>query len=168
MTDLLGIPRNNSKDAEGTQVVVFGIEIDTKSFTARLPNEKLNKAIKATGKVLAKQSATFLDIQSLVGFLSFCSQAVRLGRVFMQRIWDFVNEYPRTATKLTQRRIPAWVKEDLEWWNDLLPMYNGVFFFDTLNRHTISLYKALQTLRYAKYSLHVLRISVADVSSRGA
>lgn len=34
---------------------------------------KLTKAIKAIGKVLAKHLATFLDIQSLVGFLLFYS-----------------------------------------------------------------------------------------------
>lgn len=92
MTDLLGIPRNDSKDAEGTQVIVFGIEIDTRSFTAKLPDEKLEKAVRATSKVLAEQSVTFLDIQFLVGFLSFCSQAVRLSRVFMRRLWDFLNK----------------------------------------------------------------------------
>ncbi len=138
--DLLGIPRNDSKDAEETQVIVFGIEIDIRKFTAKLPDEKLEKAVKVTSKVLAKQSVTFLDIQSLVGFLSFCSHAVNLERVFMQRLWDFVNEYPRVATKLTWRKIPGWVREDLEWWNDLLPVYNEVFFFDTCSRHTISLY----------------------------
>lgn len=31
VTDLLGIPRNDSKDAERTRVVVFRIEIDTKA-----------------------------------------------------------------------------------------------------------------------------------------
>ncbi len=73
VTDLLGVLRNNSKDAEETQVIVFGIEIDTRKFIAKLPNEKLEKAVKATSKVLAEQSVTFLDILSLVGFLSFCS-----------------------------------------------------------------------------------------------
>ena len=73
-------------------------------------------------------------------FLFFCSQAVQLGKVFMRRLWDFVNEYPQTATKLTRRRIPGWVREDLEWWNDLLPVYNRVLFFDTRSRYTISLY----------------------------
>ena len=52
MTDLLEIPRNNSKDAEGMQVIVFGIEIDTRKFTAKLPDEKLQKVVKATSKVL--------------------------------------------------------------------------------------------------------------------
>ncbi len=62
VTDLLGIPRNDSKDREGTQITVFGIEVNTSSFTARLPPEKLEKAIKATTKVLAEQSVSFLDI----------------------------------------------------------------------------------------------------------
>lgn len=140
VTDLLGISRNDLKNAEGTQIIVFGIEIDTKSFTARLPDNKLEKAVKTTSKVLVKQLVTFLNIQSLVGFLSFCSQALRLGRVFMRRLWDFVNMYPQSATKLTRIRILAWVKEDLEWWNNLLPTYNEVLFFDTSNRQTISLY----------------------------
>ncbi len=58
----------------------------------------------------------------------------------MQRLWDFVNEYAWAATKLTRRKKPRWVREDLEWWNDLLPAYNEVLFFDTCSRHTISLY----------------------------
>ncbi len=44
LTDLLGIPQNDSKDREGTMVEVFGIEVDTSKFTARLPKEKLGKA----------------------------------------------------------------------------------------------------------------------------
>lgn len=140
VTDLLRIPRNDSKDAEGTQVIVSRIKIDMKSFTAKLPDDKLVKAMKATGKILAEQSVSFLDIQSLVDFVFFYSKAVRLGRVFMQKLWDFTNEFSRTFTKLTKRRIPAWVREDLEWWNELLPTYNRVLFFDTSSRHTIRLY----------------------------
>ncbi len=140
VTNLLGIPRNDSKDVERTQVIMFAIKIDTRKFTAKLPDKKLEKAVKANSKVLAEQSVTFLDIQSLVGFLSFCSQALRLETVFMQSFWDFVNEYHWAATKLNRRRIPGWVRENLEWWNDLLPAYNGVLFFDTCSRHTISIY----------------------------
>ena len=54
MTDLLEIPRNDLKDVEGTQVIVFGIEIDTENFTARLPTDKLTKAIIVTSKTLAE------------------------------------------------------------------------------------------------------------------
>ena len=75
-----------------------------------------------------------------MGFLLFYSQIVRLQKVFMQRLWDFVNEFPYTATKLTKKRIPTWVREDLAWWNKFLSTYNGVLFYDTFSRHTISLY----------------------------
>ena len=114
VTDLLGIPRNDSKDREGTKLTVFGIGVDTTNFTARLPNEKLEKAIRAMAKVLGEPSVSFLDMQSLVGFLSFFSQAVRLGRVFMRGLWDFAKQYPRSSTKVTRRTISAWVREDLE------------------------------------------------------
>lgn len=79
LTDILGIPRNDSKDCKGTLVVVFGIEIDTFTFTAWLPKEKLDKVISATTKIIKKKSVSFVDMQSLVDFLSFCLQAVRLG-----------------------------------------------------------------------------------------
>ncbi len=140
LTDLLGHLRNDSKDCQGTVVTVFGIEVDTPSFTIRLPRDKLEKAILASSKVLSQKAVSYIDIQSLVGFLSFCSQADRLGRVFMRRLWDFINDYPCDATRSTLRRIPVWVWEDLEWWNKLLPTYNGVLFFDTRNRVTQNLY----------------------------
>ena len=115
LTNLLGVSRNDSKDAQGTAVIVFGIEIDTSCFTARLPKDKLEKATKATAKILSQKSVSFIDMQSLVGFLSFCSQAVRLGHVFMRRLWDFINHFPQMVPRTTLRRIPVWVKEDLEW-----------------------------------------------------
>ena len=121
-------------------MIVFGIEIDISLFTARLPADKLKKAIRATLKVLSQKAVSFINIQSLMRFLSFCSQAVRLGRVFMRRLWDSINHYPRGGPKSTERRIPTWVREDLEWWNKLLPIYNGVLFFDTKNRETQTLY----------------------------
>lgn len=93
-TDLLGIPRNESKDIKGLQVIVFGIEINTRKFIAKLPDQKLEKVVKATSKFLVEQSIIFLVIQSLVGFLSFYFQAVCLKRVFMHKLWDLVNKYP--------------------------------------------------------------------------
>ncbi len=140
LTDLLGLLRNDFKDYQGTMVTVFRIKVDTSSFTARLPKDKLEKAILASSKVLSQKAVSYIDIQSLVRFFSFCSQAVRLGRVFMKRLRDFINYYSRNATRSTLRRIPVWVREDLEWWNKLLTTYNGVLFFDTRNKVTQTLY----------------------------
>lgn len=62
LTNLLVISRNNSKDAQGIAVIVFGIEIDTPCFTARLPKDQLEKASKATAKILSQKSVSFIDM----------------------------------------------------------------------------------------------------------
>ncbi len=110
----MGIPRNEFKDGEKTQIMVFGIEIDTSTFIARLPAEKLDKAVKAIAKILAEKSVSLLKIQSLIEFLSFCFQAVCLDRVFMRRLWDFINQFPWAGSKVMRRKIPAYMRKDLK------------------------------------------------------
>lgn len=142
LTDVIGIPRNNLKDFKAVIVIVFGIEVDTTKFIARVPKDRLEQAQKATSKTLASDSVALLDIQSLVGFLSFCAKAVRLGWVFMRRLWDIVAySYPRTAPTTTKQRIPSFVRHDLMWWNRFLPEFNGVLFFDESQREEVTLYR---------------------------
>lgn len=140
LTGCLGIPPQDAKDCMGTIVSVFGIEIDTNLFVARVPADKQQKAKDATGDALSKESLTLHEAQSLTGFLSFCAQVVRLGWVFMRKLWDFVASYPNGSSRFSKRRIPFELRLDLEWWNELLPAYNGVQLFDTKTRKTAQLY----------------------------
>ena len=48
LTDCLGILRQESKDSTGTVVSIFGIQVDTNLFIARIPPEKLQRAEEAT------------------------------------------------------------------------------------------------------------------------
>jgi hypothetical protein len=139
LTDLLGCPRNNVKDARGTQVEVLGIIIDTSTFEARLPPEKLKKARRLTDQALSSGSLSAHQARSLSGFLTFCTNAVRLGRVFMPHIWEF-SASCASLPPFAPRRIPRLVLLDLQWWNELLPAYNGVHFFDNVNRPCAQLY----------------------------
>lgn len=59
--DLLGIPRNDSKDNQGILIVIFGIEIDTFCFIDRLAKEKFDKAGRTIAKVLGQKSISFID-----------------------------------------------------------------------------------------------------------
>lgn len=86
LTHLLDVPQNDSKDAQRIAVIVFGIEINISYFTTRLPKKKLDKTIKAIAKVLSQKSVSFINILSLMRFLSFGLQTVRLSRVFMWRL----------------------------------------------------------------------------------
>lgn len=45
---------NDLKNAKNIQILVFEIEIDIKNFIAKLPDNKLEKLVKANSKVLAK------------------------------------------------------------------------------------------------------------------
>jgi len=139
LTDLLGIPRNDKKDDLGQEVNVLGYLIDTNKMEARLPIDKLERARQAAAKAVTSGSISLADMQSLAGFLSFCSPVVRLGWIFMRRIWTFIASYPGSS-KFAKRRIPSGVLEDLGWWKQLLPDFNGVLFFETDTRETISLY----------------------------
>lgn len=140
LTDCLGIPRNDSKDQQGTLVKVLGIEIDTTKLTARLPLDKLQRAKTLSTAALAQTSLSYHDAQSLAGFLSFCTKVVPLGRIFMRRLWTWIASYPRRSPSCFRRRIPSGVREDIEWWSKLLPKFNGIRYIDTTRRPTITLY----------------------------
>lgn len=58
----------------------------------------------------------------------------------MQKLWDFVNQYLCSALKTSLKRIFAWVRKNLEWWNKILPIYNRVIFLETSSRKVHSLY----------------------------
>jgi hypothetical protein len=98
----------------------------TNKMEARLPIDKLERARQAAAKAATTGSISLVDIQSLAGFLSFYSPVVRLGWVFMRRIWSFMASYP--TSKFVKRRIPSGVLNDLRWWKQLLPDFNGVLF----------------------------------------
>ncbi|MCJ1343189.1 hypothetical protein MMC31_001381 [Peltigera leucophlebia] len=80
LTDIHGIPRNDSKDQMGTELSVFGIKVNTSIFTARLPKDKLERAIKSTAEVLANSSrsnnfSSIATISVLVIFVGRVPQA---------------------------------------------------------------------------------------------
>jgi hypothetical protein len=45
---------NTDKDRGGTKVVILGVEVDTTTMEARLPTEKLQKAIQVTTSTLQR------------------------------------------------------------------------------------------------------------------
>ena len=76
ITDILGIPRNESKDQLGTVLTVLGLEVDTNLFTLWVPEDKLTQAYKATAQALSLDSITRKEIEIVAGFLGFCAPAV--------------------------------------------------------------------------------------------
>ena len=140
LTDALGLPRNDAKDAQGTTVTVFGIEIDTIHMIARLPEDKLKRAIMITAQILEHRTMTLDQAQRAGGYLTFCARVVQLGWVYMRNIWNFIHSFPPAANTHMKRRYPPDIKQDLQWWNHLLPRHNGIIFFNSATRHKAHLF----------------------------
>jgi hypothetical protein len=137
----LGLRIKESKSITGTTADLGGIELDTLAMEARLPPAKLQKATELVEHALKKGTLSLQELQSLIGFLSFCCKVVPLGRSFLRRLYDATSDYPtgnhptsnyphtgttRSARKQQRRRLTADIKADLRWWKRFLPSWNGI------------------------------------------
>ena len=85
----LGVGVNGDKKQLGCIVDFLGLEFDTVKMEARLPKDKLEKAIKEVAKLLEKRSSTtHEELQSLIGFLSFAAKVIYPGRAFLRQLYD--------------------------------------------------------------------------------
>jgi hypothetical protein len=166
LTDLLGVPRNDSKDCQGTIATIFGLEVDTAKSHLRLPQEKLDKAKDLTSKALQAQSISARQAYELAGFLTFCAPAVQLGRVFMRRLWSFVASFPYQGSQFQKRRIPALVYQDIQWWNTLVEAHNGTLFFDNENREHIYLFTDASVTGIGGYYTKVSNAQYSDIERK--
>ena len=73
--------------------------------------------------ILHKDKITLLQLQSLLGSLSFACRVVRPGRVFLRRLYDV-----STLVKRQHHKIPInkSMKDDLKLWKNFFLSYNGV------------------------------------------
>src|ERR1700735_4401736 len=115
LCDITGILRNDDKDAEGTTIKFLGRMVDSTTFTVSIPKDKGDRVTSLTADALASNSMTIHEAQQLAGLLSFCAFAVQLGFVFCRRIWSFVASFRSEWNQEFKRRIPAPVREDVQW-----------------------------------------------------
>lgn len=137
LTDALGIPRNNTKDAAGTVVNVLGIEIDTTLLQARMPRDKLTRASSEAASLLQQNRVSHKALQRVIGFLQHCSMVIRLGRPRLQSLYSDLASFPPYQRSL--RRLSHDSREDLAWWTDTIPFFNGIHFFKK-SRPLVALY----------------------------
>ena len=85
----LGIPIAPEKTCGPATTLSFaGIELDSVSFEARLPMNKIDKCLSLIGSFLTRKKVTLKEIQSLTGMLNFASSVVVPGRAFLRRLID--------------------------------------------------------------------------------
>lgn len=103
-----------------------GIELDSVSFEARLPLEKIDKCVGLISDFLTRKKVTLKDIQSLTDLLNFACSVVVPGRAFLRRLIDLT---VGITSPFHYVRINREVKADLKLWQSFLTGFNGRSFF---------------------------------------
>lgn len=148
LTTVLGLVNNDSKSTEGTEVECLGVLINTVLLEARLPSRKLEKALRLVLSAISAGQLSLNETEQLTGFLSFCTVVVRLGRTHLRRLWSFQASFHNPRA---QRPITASALEDLYWWRDLLPQFNGIHLLDDTVRPIYHLFTDASDLGQAGF-----------------
>lgn len=126
----IGIPIKEEKTVlPTTRIIIYGIEIDSKNMTARLPEDKVKKIQDMLEVFRRRKKVTLQELQSLVGLLNFATAVVQPGRTFLRRLYDLMLgvKNPNHLIRLT---VSA--RADLAAWHLFMSNFNGksVFLFD--------------------------------------
>ena len=129
MTELMGLVRrlgfaiNYSKVEGPTRRITFlGVEIDTESYTLRLPGEKIEDLLTEAQEFVSRRSVTKRQLQSIAGKLNWAAQVVPGGRPHLRRILDLIQPLRAPGHRC---RLTKTAKLDLEWWIRFLAHFNG-------------------------------------------
>ena len=96
---------------------------------ARLTPSKLVKAQSLVQYFSLQRSIHLTELQSLLGYLSFCAKVVPIGHGFLRRLFDATRGY-QSKESLHQHpppiRMTADMRANLHWWRDFLLAWKGI------------------------------------------
>ena len=123
----LGIPTAPEKTLGPLPILSFaGIELDSQLQLARLPKDKLDKGIDMISAFLRLKQVTLVELQSLIGLLSFACSVVNPERAFFRRLIDLTLGIRAPHYRM---RITSQVKDDVCVWLNFLEEFNGESMF---------------------------------------
>ena len=115
----LGIPLAAEKHVSPRTKLTFpGIVLDTAEPTISLPLGKLDEILGITRSFRGKSSCTRLELQSLIGSLSFASKCIPAGRLFTRRLIKLLPTRRNSVNNLDDE-----AQQDR--WEECLPKWNG-------------------------------------------
>ncbi len=109
----LGLKEKTSKAMNGHVVDFTDIELNSEQMIARLPQNKLDRALKAVQDIVHLGYTSFKVLRSMLGFLSFCAHVIPLGRPFLRKPFNFANELSYLSQPTTRRHLSAEAIQDL-------------------------------------------------------
>ena len=127
LCDFLGIPIAPDKTYGPSPVLTFaGIELDSLTWEARLPQEKIDKCVQCIAGFSTRKKVTLKELQSLIGLLNFACSVVTPGRAFLRRLIDLTRGISQPHFFI---RLNRSVKSHLHVWQTFLSSFNGKSLF---------------------------------------
>ena len=109
--------------APTTRMDFLGNTVDTVKMTIEVSAERRQELLTLLQKWLNKTGYYLKELQSLIGKLSFITNCVRPGRIFLSRLIDKLKQ--QEQQKQTNNIIDQEMKKDLNWWLQFLPKFDG-------------------------------------------
>ena len=107
--------------APTTRLEFLGNTADTEKMTIEVSPSRITELTELLQKWLHKKYYTKKQLQSLVGKLSFVTNCVRPGRIFLSRIIEKMTNCDEHHNIKDEE-----MDKDIKWWLEFLPQYSGV------------------------------------------
>ena len=100
----------------------LGNWVDADKMTIEVTENRLLELHAEIDRWLTNDFCTRTQLESLIGKLSFVTNCVRAGRVFISRLINSLTGFPKKGKHKYDRQI----RLDLLWWKQFLRSFNGV------------------------------------------
>ena len=102
----LGFSIEKKSQQTPTQVIEYlGVEINFKELTMALPTEKVDKILSLTRQSIGSASVTRRELESLVGLLLFGHKMMPLGRMHINKVIVWQNQFTRVFSRDTPVKV---------------------------------------------------------------
>ncbi len=120
----LGVQESVEKRTTPSQIMTWiGTIFNSLEFSMSIPQEKLIDIANVVNKSLQKESLNRREMQSVIGKCLHIAQCSRPARLFVNTLLNDLREMTGNRCVLSPQS-----RQDLAWFRDLLPDYNGVHF----------------------------------------
>ena len=123
----LGIPLSEEKTSgPNTSIEFLGITLDSMSFQASLPSEKVQRITLLLSNYLQADRCTKRQLLALLGHLNYAIRIIPQAKPFLSNLLNRAASVPSIHDRLV---LDDACKMEMHLWQDFLSSWNGISFF---------------------------------------
>ena len=104
-----------------TRLEFLGVIFDAQQMTMEVTPDRLKEIKLELQTWLTRTKASRREVESLIDKLQFISKCVKVGRVFLARLIDWI----RGMDRVHKYTIPQEARKDIAWWGRFVSEFNG-------------------------------------------